>query len=163
MSRSTATARRRATAPERTTALRTAPAAPTWPRSRRARTAGPSHTWPPEPRPSTWAPPTRSSRTSPSSSDEELEDYDFEDEEQPVDGDDAYAPRGRRGDGEPDKKRPRVIQFLFNCWAELQRVEWPKRQQLITLTWVVIGFVIIAGSFLGLLDAIFSKLVQAFL
>ncbi len=95
--------------------------------------------------------------------DQELEDYDFEDEEQPLDGDDAYAPRGRRGDGVPDKKRPRVIQFLFNCWAELQRVEWPKRQQLITLTWVVIGFVIIAGSFLGLLDAIFSKLVQALL
>jgi len=95
--------------------------------------------------------------------DDELEDYDFEDEEQPVDGDEAYAPRGRRGDIEPDKKRPRVIQFLFNCWAELQRVEWPKRQQLITLTWVVIGFVIIAGSFLGLLDAVFSKLVQAFL
>ncbi len=97
--------------------------------------------------------------------DEELEDYDFEDDEQPVDGDEAYAPRGRRGDAdvEADRKRPRVIQFLFNCWAELQRVEWPKRQQLITLTWVVIGFVIIAGSFLGLLDAIFSQLVQAFL
>ena len=95
--------------------------------------------------------------------DEELEDYDFEDEEQPVDGEEGFAPRGRRGDTEPDKKRPRVIQFLFNCWAELQRVEWPTRQQLITLSWVVIGFVIIAGSFLGLLDAVFSKLVQAFL
>lgn len=94
---------------------------------------------------------------------EELEDYDFEDEEQPLDGDDGYAPRGRRGIGEEDRKRPRVIQFLVNCWAELQRVEWPKRQQLITLTWVVIGFVIIAGSFLGLLDAVFSKLVQALL
>jgi len=97
--------------------------------------------------------------------DEELEDYDFEDEDQPADGDEAYAPRGRRGglDGAPDKKRPRVIQFLVNCWAELQRVEWPKRQQLITLSWVVVGFVIIAGSFLGLLDAVFSQLVQAFL
>ena len=96
--------------------------------------------------------------------DEELEDYDFEDEEQPLDGEEAYAPRGRRGDrDQPDRKRPRVIQFLINCWAELQRVEWPKRQQLITLTWVVIGFVIIAGSFLGLLDAVFSQLVQAFL
>jgi len=95
--------------------------------------------------------------------DEELEDYDFEDEAQPLDGDEGYAPRGRRGEGAPDKKRPRVIQFLVNCWAELQRVEWPKRQQLITLSWVVIGFVIIAGSFLGLLDAVFSQLVQAFL
>jgi preprotein translocase subunit SecE len=95
--------------------------------------------------------------------DEELEDYDFEDEAQPLDGDEGYAPRGRRGEGEPDKKRPRVIQFLINCWAELQRVEWPTRQQLITLSWVVIGFVIIAGGFLGALDAVFSQLVQAFL
>ena len=97
--------------------------------------------------------------------DDELEDYDPEDEEQPLDGDDAYAPRGRRGepDAETDGKRPRVIQFLLNSWAELQRVEWPKRQQLITLTWVVIGFVIIAGSFLGLLDAIFQQLIQALL
>jgi preprotein translocase subunit SecE len=96
--------------------------------------------------------------------DDELEDYDFEDEEQPLEGEEGYAPRGRRGrEGEADKKRPRVIQFLINCWAELQRVEWPTRQQLITLTWVVIGFVIIAGSFLGALDAVFSQLVQAFL
>ena len=96
--------------------------------------------------------------------DDELEEYDFEDEEQPLDAEEGYAPRGRRGrEGEADKKRPRVIQFLLNCWAELQRVEWPNRQQLITLTWVVIGFVIIAGSFLGALDAVFSQLVQAFL
>jgi preprotein translocase SecE subunit len=95
--------------------------------------------------------------------DEGLEDYDFEDEEQPLDGDEGYAPRGRRGDGTPDKQRSRVIQFLVNSWAELQRVEWPTRQQLITLSWVVIGFVIIAGSFLGLLDAVFSQLVQALL
>ena len=96
--------------------------------------------------------------------DEELEDYDFEDEEQPLEGEEGYAPRGRRGrEGEADRKRPRVIQFLINCWAELQRVEWPNRQQLITLSWVVIGFVIIAGGFLGALDAVFSQLVQAFL
>ena len=95
--------------------------------------------------------------------DDELEDYDFEDEEQPLDETEGYAPRGRRGESEPDKKRPRVIQFLINCWAELQRVQWPTRQQLITLTWVVIGFVIIAGGFLGALDAVFSQLVQAFL
>jgi preprotein translocase SecE subunit len=95
--------------------------------------------------------------------DDEVEDYDFEDEQQPLDETEGYAPRGRRREGEPDKKRPRVIQFLVNCWAELQRVEWPTRQQLITLSWVVIGFVVIAGSFLGLLDAVFSQLVQAFL
>ena len=48
-------------------------------------------------------------------------------------------------------------------WAELQRVEWPDRRTTTTLTGVVVGFVLIAGSYLGLLDAVFSRLVQAIL
>jgi len=60
-------------------------------------------------------------------------------------------------------KRGRVIGFLAASWAELQRVEWPDRQALTTMTGVVLGFVIIAGGYLGLLDAIFSRLVQAIL
>src|ERR671919_569638 len=47
--------------------------------------------------------------------------------------------------------------------AELQRVQWPNRQALVTLTGVVLGFVLIAGGYLGLLDAIFSELIQAIL
>ncbi|MDQ3648024.1 MAG: preprotein translocase subunit SecE, partial [Actinomycetota bacterium] len=124
----------------------------------------------PEPHLAVGAPPEEIGRSDGVLEDEpeledELEDYDPEDEEQPLDGEDGYAPRGRRGgpDGEADSKRSRLLQFLSNCWAELQRVEWPKRQQLITLTWVVIGFVILAGGFLGLLDAIFAQLVQALL
>jgi preprotein translocase SecE subunit len=42
-------------------------------------------------------------------------------------------------------------------------VQWPNRRQLTTLTGVVLGFVLIAGGYLGLLDAIFSRLVQAIL
>jgi preprotein translocase SecE subunit len=45
--------------------------------------------------------------------------------------------------------------------AELRRVQWPDRQATTTLTGVVLGFVIIAGSYLGLLDAVFSRLVDA--
>ena len=63
--------------------------------------------------------------------------------------------------GEQD--RPRVVQFLIAVWAELQRVQWPNRQALVTLTGVVLGFVLIAGGYLGLLDAIFSELIQAIL
>ena len=44
----------------------------------------------------------------------------------------------------------------FAVWAELQRVQWPDRQALTTLTGVVLGFVLIMGGYLGLLDAIFS-------
>ena len=79
---------------------------------------------------------------------------------------DTYAPRGRRGADEGaghGKDRPRVVQFLVAVWAELQRVQWPNRQALTTLTGVVLGFVLIAGGYLGLLDAIFSRIIQAIL
>ena len=80
-------------------------------------------------------------------------------------GESGYAVRGRRGrdPAAAHKDRPRVIQFLIAVWAELQRVQWPNRQALVTLTGVVLGFVLIAGGYLGLLDAIFSKLIQAIL
>ncbi len=80
-------------------------------------------------------------------------------------GEAGYAVRGRRGRDphEAHKDRSRVVQFLVAVWAELQRVQWPDRQTMITLTGVVLGFVLIAGGYLGLLDAIFSELIQAIL
>jgi preprotein translocase SecE subunit len=80
-------------------------------------------------------------------------------------GESGYAVKGRRGrdPAEAHKDRPRVVQFLIAVWAELQRVQWPNRQALVTLTGVVLGFVLIAGGYLGLLDAIFSELIQAIL
>ena len=76
----------------------------------------------------------------------------------------AAGPKGRRGEAaEKHKDRPRFVQFLFAVWAELQRVQWPDRQALTTLTGVVLGFVLLAGGYLGLLDAIFSRLIQAIL
>jgi preprotein translocase SecE subunit len=75
----------------------------------------------------------------------------------------SSGPRGRRGGAEQHAHRPRFVQFLFAVWAELQRVQWPDRQALTTLTGVVLGFVVIAGSYLGLLDAIVSRVVQAIL
>jgi preprotein translocase SecE subunit len=80
-------------------------------------------------------------------------------------GEAGYAVRGRRGrdPAQAHKDRPRVVQFLIAVWAELQRVQWPNRQALVTLTGVVLGFVLIAGGYLGLLDAIFSELIKAIL
>lgn len=79
----------------------------------------------------------------------------------------AAASRGTVGEaGEEEQTaryRGKVVAFLIASWAELQRVQWPNRQQVTTLTGIVLGFVVIAGSYLGLLDAIFSRLVQAIL
>jgi preprotein translocase SecE subunit len=57
----------------------------------------------------------------------------------------------------------RVLNFLKASWAELQRVQWPDRRTLTQLTGIVLFFVIIAGVYLGVLDQIFSKLIQAIL
>jgi preprotein translocase SecE subunit len=54
----------------------------------------------------------------------------------------------------------RLIGFLQGSWRELQRVQWPDRRQVAQATAVVIGFVIVAGVFLGLADLAFSHLVN---
>src|SRR3954470_9554758 len=76
------------------------------------------------------------------------------------------GPRGVRGDREHEEhhhERGRVTGFLVASWAELQRVQWPNRQQLTSLTGVTLMFVLIVGGYLGLLDAVFSKLISAIL
>jgi preprotein translocase SecE subunit len=54
----------------------------------------------------------------------------------------------------------RFFNFLKASWAELQRVQWPDRRQVGQATAVVLGFVLIAGAFLGLADYVASELVD---
>jgi preprotein translocase SecE subunit len=64
------------------------------------------------------------------------------------------------------RQRPpgnRVINFLRASWAELQRVQWPDREQVGQATAVVLGFVVIAGLYLGLADWVAQKVVNAIL
>ena len=51
--------------------------------------------------------------------------------------------------------------FLRASWAELQRVQWPDRRQVAQATAVVLGFVVVAGLYLGLADALAKKIVDA--
>jgi preprotein translocase subunit SecE len=91
----------------------------------------------------------------------EVEDLDAEAEAEQGAGEAGYEVRGRRGrEAGEHRDRPRVIQFLVAVWAELQRVQWPNRQALVTLTGVVLGFVLIMGGYLGLLDALFSEVIK---
>jgi preprotein translocase SecE subunit len=46
----------------------------------------------------------------------------------------------------------RAIAFLRASWAELQRVQWPDRRQVTQATAVVLGFVAVAGAYLGIAD-----------
>jgi preprotein translocase subunit SecE len=57
----------------------------------------------------------------------------------------------------------RLLHFLQGSWRELQRVQWPDRRQVMQATGVVIGFVIVAGVFLGLADFVAGKVVTLIL
>jgi preprotein translocase subunit SecE len=55
---------------------------------------------------------------------------------------------------------PRFFNFVRACWAELQRVQWPDRRQVGQATAVVLGFVVIAGAYLGFADVLAQELVD---
>jgi preprotein translocase SecE subunit len=65
----------------------------------------------------------------------------------------ADQPAHGRGGG-------RFINFLRASWAELQRVQWPDRRQVGQASGVVLGFVIVAGAFLGFADFVAKELVD---
>ena len=54
----------------------------------------------------------------------------------------------------------RLIAFLQGSWRELQRVQWPDRRQVAQATGVVLGFVIVAGVFLGVADLLSTHLMN---
>ena len=54
----------------------------------------------------------------------------------------------------------RAVGFLRASWAELQRVQWPDRRQVFQATAVVIGFVAVAGLYLGLADLVAKEIVE---
>ena len=62
--------------------------------------------------------------------------------------------------GRVGPRRNRLIAFLQGCWRELQRVQWPDQRQVVQATGVVIGFVIVAGAYLGLADWVATKIVN---
>jgi preprotein translocase SecE subunit len=55
---------------------------------------------------------------------------------------------------------PRFVVFLRACWAELQRVQWPDRRQVGQATAVVLGFVVVAGTYLGVADKVAQEIVD---
>ena len=109
--------------------------------------------------------------------DRSVDDDDFDDrsrvaEDEEDDLDDATlereavgsAPAARReaAPGAPTRKGGgRFIGFLRASWAELQRVQWPDRRQVAQATGVVIGFVIVAGLYLGVADWVAKQIVNA--
>jgi preprotein translocase subunit SecE len=78
-----------------------------------------------------------------------------------ADGERAVSPA--QASGAPIRGGNRVIGFLRASWAELHRVQWPDRRQVFQATAVVIGFVAIAGAYLGLADYVAKEIVEIIL
>ena len=91
---------------------------------------------------------------------------DFEDDDDDLgDGDEPDLGPGAGDVAAPVATRKgggisRIPGFLKACWAELQRVQWPDRKQVGQATAVVLGFVVIAGAFLGLADIVAQRIVD---
>jgi preprotein translocase SecE subunit len=87
----------------------------------------------------------------------------------PIRDDEGAREPEERHEREPHPARPRkglfgrAGDFLRASWAELRRVQWPDRKQVGQGTAVVLGFVIVAGAYLGLLDAIWNPIIQKIL
>jgi preprotein translocase subunit SecE len=65
----------------------------------------------------------------------------------------APRPAGRRGIG--------PMRFVRECVAELRKVLWPSRNELVTYSAVVIIFVVVMVALVAGLDVAFAKLVLA--
>ncbi len=81
-------------------------------------------------------------------------------QELPRSGDGQRAATPEQASGAPVRGGNRVIGFLRASWAELQRVQWPDRRQVFQATAVVMGFVAIAGVYLGVADTVAKEIVE---
>ena len=78
---------------------------------------------------------------------------------------DALPDRGSDGRGRKDRAEgnmfTRLALFIRQIVAELRKVIWPTRKELVSYTWVVLVFVLIMGTIIGILDFVFAKGVLA--
>jgi preprotein translocase subunit SecE len=96
--------------------------------------------------------------------DEVFEDAVDDDRDVPADDDDADEPTGRGGTALAERKPKaqrevrrtglfgRIGGFFREVVSELRKVIWPTRKELLTYTVIVIAFVVVMTTIVGLLD-----------
>ena len=67
------------------------------------------------------------------------------------------ADRPRRDSDDSPGFGARIALFYRQVIAELRKVVWPTRKELITYTWVVLVFVTVVATIVAVLDLIFAK------
>jgi preprotein translocase subunit SecE len=74
---------------------------------------------------------------------------------------DALPDRGSDGHGRKDRARGNVFSrlalFIRQVVAELRKVIWPTRKELIAYTTVVIIFVLVMAGIIAALDYVFAR------
>ncbi len=53
-----------------------------------------------------------------------------------------------------------LVSYFRDSLEELRHVRWPTQQQAVRLTVIVIGFIIVASIFFGVVDGIFSEVIR---
>jgi preprotein translocase subunit SecE len=82
---------------------------------------------------------------------------------EPTTADGGGSPTPKRGSGKQQRKGlfARMALFLRQMVAELRKVIWPTRKELITYTWVVLVFVVIMAGLIALFDLGLARVVFA--
>ena len=57
----------------------------------------------------------------------------------------------------------KIVNYLHEVRAELEKVTWPEKRVLKITTLVVVFFMIVMALYIGIIDIIFSKLVSIFI
>lgn len=56
--------------------------------------------------------------------------------------------------------KPRVVDFMVATEAEMKKVNWSSKREIIGSTWVVIGFTVFIGILCFIFDFVFQNLFQ---
>ena len=82
---------------------------------------------------------------------------------EPTTADGGGSSTPKRGSGKQQRKGlfARMALFLRQMVAELRKVIWPTRKELITYTWVVLVFVVIMAGLIALFDLVLARVVFA--
>ena len=72
----------------------------------------------------------------------------------------AVGPAAEAAVAHPGRRRGGVIGFIRESWAELKKVDWPNRSQVVQGTIVVIIACVIVGAYLWGLDQVLQPFVR---
>ena len=67
---------------------------------------------------------------------------------------------GPRKKGGPKKQRVTISQFMTEVRAEMKKVTWPTRDEVVSYTIVVLVTVVLMGGLIYFADILFTKLVD---